>query len=304
MKKIIWLVIIVNSLLVATGLPFSKIFKQIDGKDINKIKKLSAKIRDSANLSDKLIKSSSLTRKVSTICIEKPNYCALSKGIAIFSQKSNFARELITRTKYPMDVIRLDLKYGDKFVETLSDLSSNILEKSGKGIKSLKTNFPQMPKISFETREAIQDKMLLTLRYTGKKGWETSQSLLKLAKEHPKKSLVVGLMAWYVADPESFFENKEKALAFVGSTLKEGTKDISNLVLDSSSGIADSLSSAVKEKLTFSNGLLLLLLMVSVLVWKMRSFFKSLFTIKLNNILDKEKKKNKIKNSKEEEGLF
>jgi len=109
-----------------------------------------------------------------------------------------------------------------------------------------------------------------------------------LAKKHPKSTVVAGLYAWYVTDPDSFFEQKDKLISSVGSTLEEGVSDVTKLTLGATGGIADGFMSVAKEKMTLSNVIVLILALFAFLLWKFRSYIKRYFKIKLENSLAKE----------------
>lgn len=262
-----------------------KFNKKIVGKNLGK---LSQELTTSPHVKKMALKNITLN-KTSTDVVG-------SVALAI-ANKSKFGDKLMATTAYPTAVIRQYSKYGDKYLLTMKEFSNRSLALSSTNLKNLKDKFPSMPKINFKNSEAFNNKMVKTLQFTGKKGWEASQQLAKLAKAHPKSTVVVGLYAWYVTDPESFFEQKEKLITFVGLTLEEGMSDITKLTLNSTSGIADGFMTVAKEKMTFSNIMVLILSVFLFILWKLRSYIKKYFKIKLENGLEKAKSKSTNRNN-------
>ncbi len=275
MKKIIIAILLLSSINQAKMFDLSVFKKSIVGKNIGK---LSKELTTSSHIQKMALKDVALN-KTSTDVVS-------SVALAIAS-KSKFGDELMATTAYPTAVIRQYGKYGDNYLVTIKEFSEKSLALSSTGIKSLKDKFPSMPKINFKTSKEFNDKIVKTLQFTGKKGWEASQQLAKLAKAHPKSTAVAGLYAWYVTDPNSFFEQKDKLIASVGSTLEEGVSDATKLTLGASTGIADGFMSIAKEKMTLSNIIVLILAFFTFILWKLRSYIKKYFKIKLENGLEK-----------------
>lgn len=287
MKKIIIAILLLSSINQAKMFNLSVFNKSIVGKNIGK---LSKELTTSPHIQKMVLKDVAL-KKTSTDVVS-------SVALAI-ANKSKFGDELMATTASPTAVIRQYAKYGDNYLVTMKEFNKKSLALSADSIKSLKDKFPSMPKISFKTSKEFNDKMVKTLQFTGKKGWEASQQLAKLAKAHPKSTVVAGLYAWYVTDPNSFFEQKDKLIASVGSTLREVVSDVTKLTLGASSGIADGFMSVVKEKMTLSNIIVLILVFFSFVLWKLRLYIKKYFKIKLENSLEKA-----TKNKKNREGLL
>jgi hypothetical protein len=270
------------------------VFKQkIVGKNIGK---LSKELTDSPHVKKMALKKTTLNKStVDTVS---------SVALAI-ANKSKFGDKLMATTASPTAVMRQYAKYGDNYLVTMKTFNQKSLALSSKSIKSLKDKFPSMPKINFKNSEAFNNKMVKTLQVTGKKGWEVSKQLAKLAKAHPKSTLVAGAYAWYVTDPKSFFEKKEELMVFIGSTLKEGVSDVTKLTLTAGSGIAEGFISTVKEKMTFSNTIVLILAIFSFILWKLRTYIKRYFKVKLENGLEKAKNKSGNRNNTQNnEGLL
>ena len=271
------------------------IFKnKIVGKNVGK---LSKELEASPHINKMLLKNVATTKT--------SNDVVSSVALAI-ANKSQFSDKLMATTAYPTDVIRQYSKYGNQYLLNMKEFGNKTLALSVNSLQSLKNKFPSMPKIEFKTSEAFNDKMIETLRHTGAKGWKVSRSLAKLAQSHPKSTAVVGLYAWYVTDPESFFEQKEVLMAFVASTLKEGVSDVTEVMLEASSGIANGFISVVKEKLNISNIIVMVLIVLLFISWKLRSYIKMYFNIKLNKRLDTAatRKSKKLNNEEDNEGLL
>ena len=282
MKKIIITILLVSSMCEAKMFDLSVFTKKIIGKNIGK---LSKELSTSPHIQKMVLKDVALNKKSSSDVV---SFVALA-----IANKSKFGDKLIATTAYPTDVIRQYAKYGDNYLVTMKEFNKKRLSLTPNSLKSLKDKFPSMPKINFKTSQEFNDKMVKTLRFTGKKGWEASQELAKLAKKYPKSTAVAGLYAWYVTNPNSFFEQKDRLIASVGSTLKEGVSDVTKLTLGASSGIADGFISVVKEKMTLSNIIVLILAFFTFVLWKLRSYIKRYFKIKLENSLEQATKKKK-----------
>jgi hypothetical protein len=234
----------------------------------------------------------------------------VSKLVAVgnkISKRGKFEHDLIDKSNVPDDIIREYAKHGDTFLDTVKKFSKKVTTLSKTVFKKIKKQFTSMPDIKIKSTQSFNDKMITTLKYTGKKGWKATQELMALAKKYPKSTVVAGLMAWYVTDPESFFEQKDKLIAQIEATVKEGTSDISKIGLGVTSGIADGFIDVVKEKMTISNLLVLFLAFVAFVLWRLRSYISRYFHIKLENGLVNAKKNNKQKlnnNNDDEEGLL
>lgn len=291
--KIIMIVLLLSS--ISYGKFFNKksFISKLAGKNVGKLARE--------------VKESSMTKKLvlQKISLNSPSIDIVSSVAKNISTKSKFGDALISKTNYPTDVVRQYSIYGNAYIDTLQEFNKKSLSLNKVDIQNFKKKFPSMPKIDFENSQVFNDRMVQTLKHTGKKGWEVSQKIFTLAQKNPKKSGVAILMAWYVADPESFFEQKEKLIASVGSILQEGSSDVTKLALGASSGIADGFISVIKEKMNFGNVMVLLLAFFSFMIWKLRLYIKQYFKIKLENFLKKEKNKSKnIENNKNNEGLL
>ncbi len=222
------------------------------------------------------------------------------------SKRGKFEHDLIDKSKVPLDIIHQYAKHGDTFLDTVKRFSMEAIKLPADAFLKLKKRFTKMPDIKIKSAQSFNDKMIITLRRTGKKGWEATQELMVLAKKYPKSTAVAGLMAWYVTDPESFLEQKDKLIVHIGATVKEGVSDVTKVGLGVSSGVADGFMDVAKEKMTISNLLVLLLAFVAFVLWKLRTYISRYFHIKLENGLANVKKNNKQKlnNNDDEEGLL
>ena len=275
MKKIIIAILLLSSINQAKMFDLSVFKKKIVGRNIGK---LSKELTTSSHIKKMVLKD---------VTLNKTSTDVVSSVALSIANKSKFGDKLMATTTYPTAVIRQYAKYGDNYLVTIKEFSEKSLALSSTGIKNLKDKFPSMPKINFKTSEEFNDKMVKTLQFTGKKGWEASQQLAKLAKAHPKSTVVAGLYAWYVTDPNSFFEQKDKLIASVGSTLEEGVSDVTKLALGASTGIVNGFISIAKEKMTLSNIIVLVFTFFAFVLWKLRSYIKKYFKIKLENGLEK-----------------
>ena len=309
MQKLVIIGILVSTLMYGGKFDIVKLTKKFDLADAKQIGKLTKQIHKSPYarrmLAAKIIKSDAATMAVKKVCISQPQYCGVSKIALEIARKSKFADELMATTDYPLDAIRFYTRYGDTFLDTMQGFSIGVGKVTSAHLQLLKRKFPNMPQVDTLALKKFNDKMIITLRRTGKKGWEASQKLMALAKKYPKSTVVTGLMAWYVTDPESFLEQKGKLVAHIGATVKEGASDVTKVGLGVSSGVADGFMDVAKEKMTISNLLVLFLAFVAFVLWKLRSYISRYFHIKLENGLVNAKKNNKQKlNNDDEEGLL
>jgi hypothetical protein len=293
MKKTVTMILLLSSFSFGQLFNIGIFSRKIVDKNLEKVTKTIAKSNFIKNLPD-LKLSKSLTPEVSAVV-------AVGSQIA---KKGDFEDKLISKTLYPTEVIRQYAKYGDSYLKTIKEFSQKAVTLSSNGIKNLKDEFPTLPNIKFKTSQEFNDKFVNTLKYTGKKGWETSQVLIKLSAKYPKSTAVGGLYAWYVSDPESFFEQKENLLVFVESTVEEGTKDVTKVILGASSGVTTGFIETIKEKATVSNIFGIVVASFLFVLWKLRSYIKRFFKIKLDNRLEKEKNRtsNRRYNNDEDEG--
>ncbi len=312
MKKIMIVGILVSTLMYGGKLDIVKLTNKFNYSSAKDIGKLTKQIHKSPYarrmLAAKFIKSNVADGAVMKVCKMQPQYCVLAKSSLVIARKSKYADELMATTDYPLDVIRFHMRHGDTFLDTMKGFSVGVGKTTSAQLQLLKRKFPNMPQINTLAIKDFNDKMIITLRRTGKKGWEATQELMALAKKYPKSTAVAGLMAWYVTDPESFLEQKDKLIVHIGATVKEGVSDVTKVGLGVSSGVADGFMDVAKEKMTISNLLVLLLAFVAFVLWKLRSYISRYFHIKLENGLVNAKKNNKQKlNNKDdddEEGLL
>jgi len=286
MKKIVITLLLLNTFSFGKMFDIGTFSKKLVGKNLDKVSRTIKKSNFTKNLPD-IILSKSL----------KPEVSLVIKVANIIAQKGDFEDKFISTTKYPTEVIRQYSKYGDGYLNTIKTFNQKVLSLSADAIKQLKDRFSSMPNVTFKTSQAFNDKFVMTLKYTGKKGWEASQSLMRLAEKHPKSTAVAGLYAWYVSDPESFFEQKSKLIDFVESLLNEATKDSTKIVLGASNGITTGLMEGIKERATLSNVVGLFLALLLLVLWRLRTYIEQFFKIKLENRLQKER-------YREEEGTF
>jgi len=286
MKKIVITLLLLNTFSFGKLFDIGTFSKKLVGKNLDKVSRTIKKSNFTKNLPD-IILSKSL----------KPEVSLVIKVANIIAQKGDFEDKFISTTKYPTEVIRQYSKYGDGYLNTIKTFNQKVLSLSADAIKQLKDRFSSMPNVTFKTSQAFNDKFVMTLKYTGKKGWEASQSLMRLAEKHPKSTAVAGLYAWYVSDPESFFEQKSKLIDFVESLLNEATKDSTKIVLGASNGITTGLMEGIKERATLSNVVGLFLALLLLVLWRLRTYIEQFFKIKLENRLQKER-------YREEEGTF
>lgn len=276
MKKLIIISILLSTLSYSKLFDISLFKKKIIGKNITKVAK---EIQKSKHIKHMPLKN---------ISIKQTHKNLLSNVASSISKKSKFADKLIAKTAYPTDVIRQYAKYGDSYLQKLQKFNNKTNALSPTNIKQLNNLFPKMPKIDFQNSKIFNDKMVQAFKYTGKKGWEVTETLTQLAKKYPKSTIVTGLYAWYVTDPQSFFEHKDKLIKFAGEVLEEGVSDITQLTFEASSGITTGFISTLKKNMTFSNILtILLILFIFIFIfWKLRLYLKRYIKNKLQNIIN------------------
>ena len=310
MKKLMLMGILVSTLVYGGKFNIVSFTKKLDYSSVKEVGQLTKQLHKSPYarrlLAAKVINSDAAVMGVKQVCTKKPEFCLLAKSSLDIARKSKYADELMATTDYPLDVIRFHMRHGDTFLNTMQGFSIGVGKTTSAQLQLLKRKFPNMPQINTVPIKEFNDKMLKTLRYTGKKGWEATQELMTLAKKYPKSTAVAGLMAWYVSDHESFLEQKDKLIAHVGATVKEGVSDATKVTLGVSSGVADGFMDVAKEKMTISNLLVVLLVFIIFILWKLRSYITRYFHIKLENGLANTKKDNNKENinRNDDEGLL
>ena len=218
------------------------------------------------------------------------------------SNKGAFEAKLINHTNHPADLLMQYAKYGDDYLNTMKQFSKKVAKITPEAINKLKSKFPTMPKLNIKNGN-FNDKFIVALRYTGKKGWQVSKELAKFAKEHPKTSIVGALYAWYSIDPQGFLEKKDEILNQVEEIIKASSKDATKLTLQSASGVADGVIETIKENVTPRNITVLIGLFILFILWKLRTYIKRFLKIKIENKLSSlENSKNTT--NQDEEGLL
>jgi hypothetical protein len=297
MKKIILVILVLTALSYGKIFDITKFSKKIATKNIDKL--------------SKAIKKSNYTKKLPDLKLNKTSNPKVSSVVAVakkIAEKGDFEDRLVSKTLYPASLIRQYAKYGDSYLAKMKYFSKNAVNIPLKDINKLSKYYPNMPKIKFSSIDEINDKFIIVLKQTGKKGWEVTNKIFKLSQKYPKSSIVTALYAWYLIDPQGFMEHKEELLKKIESIIKEGAKDTTRLALNGSSGIIDGFIETFKEKANILNVSLLLFLFFIFILWKLRNYIKRFFKIKIEQKLDNisrgNSKKNLESNNDDEEGTF
>jgi len=289
MKNIILLLFLISSLSYSKGFNPAWFASKIGTKGVVKLSK-----------TYKAIKKSKFTQDMPKIKLNKAvskNTLAATSVASKIAKKGNFENNLMTTAAQPLQVIQQYARYGEPYLKSMQVFGTRASSISLKTYKNIKQRFPTAPKINFKTPQAFNDAMVKTLQYTGKKGWKVSQKLFALAIKYPKSTVVSGLIAWYYTDPESFMEQKDNLIEQIGVIAKEGVSDITDISLNASSGIADGFMKSVKENLTISNVIVLIVLFFTFIIWKLRSYIKRIIKAKLENSVSSFEKRNNTTNN-------
>ncbi len=192
--------------------------------------------------------------------------------------------ENITK-KYPVKMVNYYSKYGDEFLKITNTMLPKI--ENIKIPKNLikKYNITNLDFLS--NKETIAKRFLDVMKWTGKKGYEISKSLLKYANKHKFAAAAGIAFAWFLADPQGFNEELNKfggnIEQFLTSIMKTMGDTIANTVNNSIDAITSSLSNMVNTK----NILFLLAIVLLITLWKIRGIIGKYINLK---ILQKEKK--------------
>ena len=192
--------------------------------------------------------------------------------------------ENITK-KYPVKMVNYYSKYGDSFLKITNTMLPKI--KNIKIPKNLikKYNITNLNFLS--NKEAIAKRFLDVMKWSGKKGYEISKSLLKYANKH-KFAVATGIaFAWFLADPQGFNEALNKFGDNIEQFLTSIIKTMGNTMTNTTNNAVDVITSSLSKMINIKNILFLLTIILLIILWKIRGIIRKYIHLK---ILRKEKK--------------
>jgi len=212
------------------------------------------------------------------------------------SKKSPFANKMMA-SKDPLYAITLYNKGGDKFFKQSDKLLKNTVTVNSALFKKLTTKFPNF---RFVKSDNLTNTFVDIMKKTGKFGIDVTKKLGEMAIRHPKSAITGILYGWFLADPQSF----QNALNDFGGNIGEFAKHIGTLIgavvvggtTGVVSGVAEKSIEILTEFATFRNLFFLFLILIVFLVWKFRSYLKTMFISSTNSssIIKKQKRKGRF----------
>lgn len=283
MIKILLIFTLLFSVSVFGKMDTSIVKKSIRNMPSNIVKK-TAKNIDSSSVRD--ISKRVTIRKMSDM--EK-----LDASIDIVSKKGKEAELLLE--KGPMTTITLYSKHGDKFIEVYKKTQRSILGMPAGTYDELVKVIP-VEKLStkiIKNLKNIKDsdiaaRFITVMKHTGKKGYEISSMITNYAKKHPKSSAISIMYVWFLADPTGFEEALKKAGDDLAIFAADITKTAGSVIISTPLKVADAAGESVVHSLKNSvtpTALITLMLLLSTWIgWKFRDTIKD---IPYKNMKDK-----------------
>ena len=192
--------------------------------------------------------------------------------------------ESITK-KYPVKMVNYYSKYGDEFLKITNTMLPKI--ENIKIPKNLIKKY-NITNLSFlANKDAIAKRFLNVMKWTGKKGYEISKSLLKYANKR-KFAVAAGVaFAWFLADPQGFNEALNQFGGNIEQFLTSIIKTMGNTITNTVNGSVDAITSSLSHIVNIKNILFLLTIVLLITLWKIRRIIGKYINLK---ILQKEKK--------------
>jgi len=265
MKKYLLILFSVSFMMGSSINPLYKLFKKsIMKKESTLITKTTKTVNESSYI-NKILKNS-------TIKVYKP-IDKLALSASLIAKKGDVVKNITKQ--YPLKMVRYYSKYGDEFITITNKMLPKI-----ENIK-LPTNLIEkynLKNIAFlKNKELIAKRFLDVMKYTGKKGFEISKSLLKYANKHKFSTIAGVAFAWFLSDPESFNEALDKFGGNVAEFLASITKAIGSTIAKTVNKSSDALVSSFSDMLNLQNILILLGLLSIIILWKLRKIIVNLF---------------------------
>ena len=272
-------VLIVLALLLSTSV-YGKMDRSIVKKNIrnmpSSVVKKTAKNIDSSRVRD--ISKRVKVRKMSDV--QK-----LDVGIDVISKKGKDAELLLE--KGPITTITLYSKHGDEFIEIYQKTQRSIMgipagtyDKLVKVIPVEKLSTKIIKNFKNISESDIATRFIKVMKNTGNKGYEISKKITKYAKENPKSSAVGIMYVWFLADPTGFEEALQKSGNNIITFATDITKTAATVVVETPFKVADaageSIVQSVKNSVTPTALITLILLLVTWIGWKFRDAIKNI----------------------------
>ncbi len=269
MIKVLIVLMMIMSVNVYGKLDRSKLHKEFRNAPDSVIKKTTKAI-DISDISD--VSKNIKIRKMSDV--EK-----LDAVADVVSKKGKDAQMLIKEG--PLTTISLYSKHGDEFIEVYKKTKVSIMGIPLGEYNELVKVIP-VEKLSTKiakvftkiTQSDIAKRFIHVMKTTGSKGYEISKKITKYAEKHPKSSVVGVMYLWFLADPTGF----EHALKKSGNDISTFASNIAETTISTAVSIplnvadtaGNSLVNSVKNNITLTNIIVILLLLVGLIGWKIR----------------------------------
>jgi hypothetical protein len=269
MIKVLIVLMMIMSVNVYGKLDRSKLHKEFRNAPGSVIKR-TIKAIDTSDISD--VSKKIKIRKMSDI--EK-----LDTVADVISKKGKDAQMLIKEG--PLTTISLYSKHGDEFIEIYEKTKISIigipLGKYNELVKVIpveKLSTKIAKKFTKITQSDIAKRFTQVMKTTGSKGYEISKKITKYAKEYPKSSVVGVLYLWFLADPTGFEHALKKSgdniSTFASNIVDTTISTAINVPLNVADTAGNSLVTSVKNNITPTNVIVILLLLIGWVGWKIR----------------------------------
>jgi len=286
MKKLI-LVLLGFSLMYASvsSSLFKTIRKQVAKKSSSIISKTIRHVDNSKYMKELIEKSKKI--KVYTP-VDK-----IAMSATLIAKKSGGVVADLTK-KYPVRMVNYYSKYGDEFLKITNTLVPKVenikIPKNLINKYNIKGNFDFL-----KNKEAIGERFLKVMRYTGKKGYEITKALFKYANKHKYKMAAGFAFAWFLANPEEFTQALNKFGGKIEEFLVTLVKSAGNTVANTVNGSVDAIVSSLGKMINLQNILFLIGIVLLFIIWKMRNLIGNYFRLKIlkkenNEKIDSEKR--------------
>jgi hypothetical protein len=274
MKKGV-LILLSASFLMASTSGFLKFFEKRIAKKSGSVIEKSTKRVDDSYYTKKLLKENNIK-------VYKP-IDKLATTATLIAKRGGIAEEITKR--YPLKMVNYYSKYGDDFIKVTNTMLPKI--ENIKIPNNLITKYHLNNLYFLSNKNAIAQRFLDVIKWTGKKGFEISKSLLKLANKHKFYAVSGIAFAWFLANPQSFDEALKKS----GKKIEDFVLEIEQNGLNTAKNIVnhsvDTVTSTLTDIATQKNILFVFGILVLIILFKVRKIISKYFQLK---ILKKEKK--------------
>ena len=201
----------------------------------------------------------------------------LTKTAEAIANKTPTGNKLMT-TSDPLYAMNLYARGGDKLFDDIGLLTKQTMQ-LGDSVARKLPSIPKLPKLS---EQQLLNQVVAVSKRTGKFGVDTIKGIARIAKDNPKSAVAGVMYGWYLSDPVGF----KNRLDQFGGSMEEFAKHIGSLagntVIGVTSGIIEGVVTSVKEKLSTTSILALIVIFFAGILYKYPERFglKKLFAKK------------------------